>query len=99
MRRHELREAAARLGVRDLEMTGEHRRDAALLAELLRAGGIELGIERAELEHLDPRLRRQHLLGEPLRGELLERALGVLDRERHETELAIRLEVEPRRHE
>ena len=80
-------------------MAGEHGRHAALLAELLRPRRVELGIDRAQLQHLDPGLRRQHFLGEALGGELVQRPLGVLYREGHESELAIGPQVEPRRHE
>src|SRR5256885_14316188 len=99
MRRHEPRDPAACRRVRHLEMTGEHGGHAAILAELLRPSGVELRIEWAQLQYLDPGLRRQHLLGEALGGKLVQRPLGVLYREGHESELAVGPQVEPRRHQ
>src|SRR6267143_4636815 len=107
MREHEPREPAGPLGIRDLEMAREYGANLALLAECLGRGDTQLllthalqqRVLRAELEHLDAGLRRQHVLGEPLGRELMEGALGVLHRKRDKAEPSVGLQVEPRGHE
>ena len=105
MRGQETGEAAARVGVRHLEVAGEHGAHVTLPAKLLGGGdaqlfladSLEQRVRGSELEHLGPWLRGQDLLGEPLGRVLVQRALGVLDREHHETEPPHRPQVEPRR--
>ena len=86
-------------------MSREHGGHAALPPQLLRCGDADLPfahalherVRGAELEHLDPRLRRQQILRESLGRELVQRPLGVLHRERHEAELRVGMEVHARR--
>src|SRR5437016_2963453 len=85
MLRHEPGDSAARLGVRHLEVAGEDGADVARPpqrlgsgdAQLLLTHPLEQRIDRAELQHLDPRLGGEHLFGEALCSVLMERAVGA----------------------
>src|ERR1700704_1956105 len=106
MRGHESREPAGPLGIRDLEMAREYGTNLALLAQrlgrrhaqLLLTHPLQQRVLRAELEHLDAGLRRQHVLGESLGRELMERALGVLLSKRDERQTFVVMLLEPRKH-
>src|SRR2546426_7620439 len=107
VRQRQANQAAARLHVGHFEMTEEDHGNAALPSqrlrrrwtELRRTGAPQHRVGRPELQHLDTRLGSQHVLREAPRGEFVERALGILGRERDESDLTVRHEIEARRGE
>ena len=102
MRGHESGEAAAGLGVRDLQVPSEHGVDVALFAQLLGRGDAQFLLTHTlhqrvggtELEHLGAGLCGQDLFREPVGSELVQRAFGVFHGEHDQTQTAQRSQVE-----